>query len=222
MPLVSGVCRAASAPPLLHGGSRLNASKPEAVPKTRCPLLLGDVVKTRTVKMVSKAINLAMRGLQFFWTLLIIALVGNMIATAFAGNPSIVNYDMFVAVFGMLSLLYLIPATFNESLAFHPALMVGLDVLNTLFFFVGGVATAAELGVHSCGNAGYTASNKVTNGSHDMSKRCHEAQASTAFLWFGFAAFAASAVLSGLQSRGSGTSFRRGGPAMSQVSGSRV
>ena len=38
MPLVSGVCRAASAPMLSHGGSRLNASKPEANPKTSCPI----------------------------------------------------------------------------------------------------------------------------------------------------------------------------------------
>jgi hypothetical protein len=37
MPLVSGVCRTASAPTLSHGGSRLNASKPEANPKTSCP-----------------------------------------------------------------------------------------------------------------------------------------------------------------------------------------
>jgi len=170
--------------------------------------------------MVSKAINLAMRGLQFFWTLLIMALIGNMIATAFAGNPSIVNYDMFVAVFGMLSLFYLIPATFNESFAFHPMLMVGLDIVNALLFVIGGIAMAAYLGVHSCGNSDYTHSNKVTNGSRDTAKRCREAQASTAFLWFGFAAFAASAVLSGLQGR-SGGSYR-GGPAMSQVSGSRV
>lgn len=37
MPLVSGVRRTTSAPMLSHGGSRLNASKPEANPKTRCP-----------------------------------------------------------------------------------------------------------------------------------------------------------------------------------------
>lgn len=91
------------------------------------------------------------------------ALVGNMIATAFAGNPSIVNYDMFVAVFGMLSLFYLIPATFNEGFQFHPALMVGLDVLNTLFFLIGGIATAAYLGVHSCGNAVRRATTTVSS-----------------------------------------------------------
>jgi len=168
--------------------------------------------------MVSKALNLGMRAFQFLWTLLIMALVGNIIASAFAGNPSIINYDMFVAVFGMLSLFYLIPATFNESFAFHPLLMVGLDALNTLFFLIAGIATAAELGVHSCSNGGYTRHNHVTNGSFDTKKRCQEAQASTAFFWFGFAAFAASAVLSGLQSRGSGSvSGIRRGPAMSQV-----
>jgi hypothetical protein len=75
-----------------------------------------------------------------------------MIATAYKGNPAIVNYDMFAAVFAMLSLLYLIPATFKENLAFHPMLMVGLDAANTLFFFIGGTATAAYLGVHSCSN----------------------------------------------------------------------
>ena len=41
MALVSGVCRTASAPMLSHGGSRLNASKPEASPKTRCPHHIG-------------------------------------------------------------------------------------------------------------------------------------------------------------------------------------
>jgi len=170
--------------------------------------------------MVSKAINLAMRGLQFFWTLLIISLVGNMVATASHGNPAIVNYDMFAAVFAMLSLFYLIPATFKENLSFHPMLMVGLDGFNTLFYFVGGVAMAAYLGVHSCGNAAFTHSNFITNGSPNTSSRCHEAQATTAFLWFGFAAFAASTVFSFLN-RGSvsGSSTYSGshrGP-MSQV-----
>jgi hypothetical protein len=63
--------------------------------------------------------------------------------------------------------------------------------------------------------------NIVTNGSPNMSKRCREAQASCAFLWFGFAAFAVSTVLSGLQHRGSANmrsgGIRRGGPSMSQV-----
>jgi hypothetical protein len=47
MPLVSGVCRAASAPMLSHGGSRLNASKPEANPKTSCPKTPKISLKTK-------------------------------------------------------------------------------------------------------------------------------------------------------------------------------
>ncbi|THY50570.1 hypothetical protein D6C99_04745 [Aureobasidium pullulans] len=174
-------------------------------------------------KMVAKIINLAMRGLQFVWALLIMSLIGNMIATSYSGNPSIVNYSMFVSVFSMLSLLYLIPASIKESFMIHPLLVVGLDVLNAIFYFCGAVAMSAYLGVHSCGNSSYTHSNSITNGSRDTNKRCTEAQASTAFLWFGFAAFCVSAVFAGLQGRNSGVNMRGGaggirkGPAMSQV-----
>jgi uncharacterized membrane protein len=83
---------------------------------------------------------------------LIISLVGNMIADAIAGNPSIVNYTMFVAVFSLLSLFYLIAATVSEGFVIIPILPIIIDGLNTLFFFVGGIALAAYLGVHSCGN----------------------------------------------------------------------
>ena len=80
------------------------------------------------------------------------ALTGNMIATASGGNPSIVNYIIFVSVFGMLSLFYLIVATIKEDFAIAPVFMVVADALNVLFFLVGGIALAAYLGVHSCAN----------------------------------------------------------------------
>ena len=80
------------------------------------------------------------------------ALVGNMIADANGGNPSIVNYIMFVSVFGMLSLFYLIAGTISETFAISPFFMIAADALNTLFFFVGGIALAAYLDVHSCHN----------------------------------------------------------------------
>ncbi|KIW04079.1 uncharacterized protein PV09_04896 [Verruconis gallopava] len=169
---------------------------------------------------MSRVVNLALRGFEFLWTLLTMALVGNMIASAFSGNPSIINYTMFVTVFSMLSLFYLIPTTLKSDFSFHPMLALGLDLLNTLFFLCGAIALAAYLGVHSCGNSDYTHTNSITNGAHDTAKRCHEAQASTAFLWFGFAAYAASTVMSGLEARGGSTVNMRGirrGPAMSQV-----
>lgn len=80
------------------------------------------------------------------------AIVGNMIAEADDGNPSIVNYSMFVAVLGMVSLFYLIPATIKDSLAISPIFVLIVDLINVLFWFCGAVAMAARLGVHSCSN----------------------------------------------------------------------
>lgn len=169
---------------------------------------------------MASIINLTLRGLQFLFSLLILALVGNMIADSTAGN-SMVNYDMFVAVFSMLSLIYLIASTVKEAFIIHPMIALAVDVLNALFFFIGGVATAARLGVHSCGNEDYTRNNSVIRPTNSLGKRCHEAQAVTAFLWFGFAAYLASAIFSGLASRGTGGigrgGIRRGGPSMSQA-----
>jgi hypothetical protein len=79
------------------------------------------------------------------------ALVGNMIATAYAGNSAMVNYVMFTSVFGMASLLYLLPTSFLDN--FHiPLVSIALDALNVLFWFCAAVALPAYLGVHSCSN----------------------------------------------------------------------
>ncbi len=75
-----------------------------------------------------------------------------MIHDATKGNPSTINYVMFVAIFAMLSLIYLIAATVNEGFAISPFFMLAADALNTLFFLVGGIALAASLNVHSCSN----------------------------------------------------------------------
>ena len=78
------------------------------------------------------------------------ALIGNMIAIQ--SGPSIVNYDMFVAVFCMLSLFYLTLVSVKESMTIHPIFPLVLDVLCTLFTLIAGIATAAYLRVHSCSN----------------------------------------------------------------------
>lgn len=101
--------------------------------------------------MVSQAVTIGLRGWQFICSLIIMALIGNMIATAFSGNSAMVNYDMFVAVFGMLSLLYLLPTSFLSSYSI-PIVNIGLDALNAIFWFCAAVATAAYLHVHSCNN----------------------------------------------------------------------
>ena len=68
----------------------------------------------------------------------------------------------------------------------------------------------------------YVTTNRITNGSHNPTKRCHEAQADTAFLWFLFACYAASMVLSflsgGSSSAGGVGGIRRGpAPVMSHA-----
>ncbi|KAK5108674.1 hypothetical protein LTR62_008079 [Meristemomyces frigidus] len=161
-------------------------------------------------------INLIMRALAFFWALLVLAISGNMVAIN-SHNTNVINYDLFVAIFAMLSLFYLIPATLKDTFMIHPILPLVLDVLNVIFWFCAAVATAAELGAHSCSNGDYLDSNKITQGSH---KLCQEGGATTAFLFFGFASFAVSLVFSGLGMGGGSTGGKGGirrGPAMSQV-----
>jgi len=173
--------------------------------------------------MAFRAVGLGLRGLEFLFTLLVVALVGHVISQAFAGNPAPVNYAMFAGVFSFLTLFYLIPATWNENIAGHPLAPVVVDLLNVIFTLTAGIALAAGLdGVHSCGNDSYLLVNEITNGSRYPGERCHEAQAATAFLWFAWACYTASLVLSVVDAR-SNTNLsarpiiRRKGPAMSQV-----
>jgi uncharacterized metal-binding protein len=145
------------------------------------------------------------------------SLIGNIIASAFSGNPAIINFDMFVAVFAMLSLIFFIATTvLNHDLP--PLWTIILDSLNTLFFFLAAVITAAILGAHSCSDNSYTLHNSICNGSADRESRCREAQAATAFLFFGFFTFLATTALS-FMNRGGGSlgSIASRPSAMSQV-----
>jgi len=75
-----------------------------------------------------------------------------MIHEAVHGNPSVVNYQIFVGAFSFLSLIFILVSAKYEGLHDMKVVVVLLDWLNTLFFFAGGVALAAKLGVHSCSN----------------------------------------------------------------------
>ncbi|KAJ5970881.1 Non-classical export protein [Penicillium vulpinum] len=171
-----------------------------------------------------RAVQLGLRAWEFLWSLLIMALVGNMIAESFSGNPGTVNYAIYTSVFSMFTLFYLIPASFNIDWSGHPLIMIIIDALNCIFFFCAAIALAAKLECHSCSNHEYLKHNEITNGSHNMSKRCREAQASVAFLWFAWAGYMASVIVSLFMSRSAGTSSRgrtgsgrRNTPNMAQV-----
>ncbi|KAJ5801177.1 uncharacterized protein N7518_003245 [Penicillium psychrosexuale] len=170
-----------------------------------------------------RGVQLGLRAWEFVFSLLVMALVGNMIAEAFAGNPATVNYSIFTSVFSMFTLFYLVPASFNIDWSGHPLIMIIIDALNCIFFFCAAIALAAKLECHSCTNREYLINNEITNGSHNMTKRCREAQASVAFLWFAWAGYMASVIVSAFMARSSAgpsrRTSRRGGarPNMTQV-----
>jgi len=157
--------------------------------------------------------------LALLWTLFITALIGNVVHDAYGGTPSQINYCMFVAVVSWIVLIIGFVGAFVESIPLF--VLLAADLLAIFFTFVAAVLLASKLGVHSCGNLDYISSNDTITGSTDLTKRCHELQASCAFFWFLFATYCATFVISVLSGRGSSLSGRggihRGGPAMSQV-----
>lgn len=97
-------------------------------------------------------VNNILRILQFLWTLLITALIGNAIASydgASGQAKSSLNFAIFVAVLSWIALLYGLIAGFVTSIAIPIALLV-LDGLSVLFTFIAAVVLAARLGAVNC------------------------------------------------------------------------
>jgi hypothetical protein len=167
-------------------------------------------------------VNMGLRALALLWTLLITALIGNVIAdnvNARTSAESAINFTMFVAVLSWIVLLYGLAATFITSLA-RPMILLPLEGLATLFTFIAAIVLAAKLGVPNCSNVSDRSHSRswIAYGSNDTEKRCREIQASTAFMWFLWACFVACLGLTFKDSRGGyGGSVRSSRPAMSQV-----
>ncbi|KAK2861398.1 hypothetical protein FQN49_004237 [Arthroderma sp. PD_2] len=166
--------------------------------------------------------SVILRIIQLALAVIVMALIGNMIDDALHGSSSVVNYNLFVPAFVMLSLLYLIPASFSDKIMIHPILMFIIDALCCLFLFAGAIALPAKQRVHSCTNEDYTSSNPVTKGSDYPEKRCREGQAATAFLWFLWFAFLLSTLYSLWRvkerfSGGGGRDSRRSSPNRTQT-----
>jgi len=60
-------------------------------------------------------VQICLRAVQFIFTLIITALIGNVIHGAFAGNPSSVNFAMFVAAWSWIALIIGGAAAFVEA-----------------------------------------------------------------------------------------------------------
>ena len=125
-----------------------------------------------------------LRPLQFLFDILVLSLAAALIANQpSGGSPSQINYSVFCGVFSILTWSYsAVASSISPDGLGAPVIIIILDSLNMLFFFAGGIAMAVALGVHSCGNISYIIANGIIAGSM---QRCHEAQALTAFLWFG-------------------------------------
>lgn len=163
---------------------------------------------------------MGLRAWQLVCAIIVTALMANNIDRATNGTHSIVNYSLFVGVWWLFTLLYFLPTSFIDKFSI-PIVDVAMDGLSVLFGFCAAVALPAYLGARSCSNYAYTISNGVCNSSADTQKNCRQAQATCAFLWFGWAAFVATLVINMMNGRGSGANLRggirRGGPSMSQV-----
>jgi hypothetical protein len=159
--------------------------------------------------------QMILRGLQFLWVLLITALIGNVIALNYNGSMAAINFTMFVAVLSWLAVLYGLAASFVERLAV-PIVLFALDGAAALFTLISAIVLSARLGAVNCGNP-HKDGDWIGFGSSDVGKRCREIQASTVFMWFLWATFAATLALAFLSFRRVGGSARSHGPGMSQV-----
>ncbi|KAL1869192.1 hypothetical protein VTK73DRAFT_3328 [Phialemonium thermophilum] len=168
--------------------------------------------------------QILIRGLQFLWTLLITALIGNVIASNHNGHMAAVNFTMFVAVLSWISVIAgLAGALVDRVSSFIPPLIqLSLDGIAALFSLIDGIVLAALLGAANCGASHlerHHGSGWIGWGSSDPEKRCREIQASTAFVWFLWATVAASLAIALLGYRRMGGSVGSSRPTMSQVHG---
>ncbi|KAF2788716.1 hypothetical protein K505DRAFT_194916, partial [Melanomma pulvis-pyrius CBS 109.77] len=150
--------------------------------------------------MFSKSIALIIRLGQLLCSTAIMALIGNMLSTSYwnqipqpdsaTDNAPEVKFTMFISVFSLISLFFLGPASWKYFTNHKVFIFASaLDALNLIFYMSDGIALAAALKVHSCDNPTYTKSNPITQASPNTKVRCREAQAATAFVWFGFILF---------------------------------
>ncbi|KAK2612341.1 hypothetical protein QQS21_001605 [Conoideocrella luteorostrata] len=171
---------------------------------------------------MSGIFNVIIRATALLWTLLITALIGNVIASnvnASSSAMAAINFTMFVAALSWVVSLYGLASAVITSLG-RAIIMLPMDILAVLFTFIDAIVLSAKLRAPNCGNINVSSfpGDWIAYGSDDTEKRCREIQASTVFMWFLFASFSAALFFTVKESRsGLGGSIRTGRPNMSQV-----
>ncbi|CAM1500895.1 Fc.00g100570.m01.CDS01 [Cosmosporella sp. VM-42] len=167
-------------------------------------------------------IKMILRVTALLWTVLITALIGNIIASnidAASSATAAVNFAMFVTVLAWLACIIGILAFFASVFA-KPVVQLPFDGLTVLFSFIAAIVLAAKLRAVNCGNI---SSDSLPNdwiawGSNNDEKRCREIQASTVFMWFLFACTSGSLFFTVKDARSNyGGSLPSSRPSMSQV-----
>ncbi|KAK0284190.1 hypothetical protein LTR35_005905 [Friedmanniomyces endolithicus] len=138
----------------------------------------------------------------------------------FGAAPATTSYSAFAGAFGVLAALIGIAASFVE--AIPEVIMVGVDGLAAMLLLAGGLAFAIGLKGVTCNNDESTAESSLLNGGSItsgtdtlygfpttnyhavLSGRCRTAEADSAFLFLGFLASLAAAVLCFLASKRGG------------------
>lgn len=166
--------------------------------------------------MFGNLFKTGLRLVQFLWTLLITALIGNVIDLNHNGPMGAVNYAMFTAAFSWIAVLYGLVSSFFTSIAM-PLVTLVLDGLATLFSLIAAIVLSARLGAVNCDVTSGRAADWIAYGSADTEKRCRTIQAATVFMWFLFASFAAGLVFAFADFRRGGGSVRGSRPSMAQV-----
>ncbi|KAL2167089.1 hypothetical protein VTG60DRAFT_1709 [Thermothelomyces hinnuleus] len=164
-------------------------------------------------------IQLILRAVQLIFIIILTGLIGNVIASnehAASSATAAINFSMFVIALSWVAALLGLAAALFERIVLPVLVLLAADGLATLFTFIDAIVLAAKLGAVNCSHTQGHAASWIAYGSHDDETRCREIQASTAFMWFLFATFAAALVLSVLGFRRGGGSMRSG-PTMSQV-----
>jgi len=172
--------------------------------------------------------QLALRVLQILFSLVVFALSIVLIKDFGPGHSwSLTNYGAFCGAGGLIFALIGVASLFVNALEGIVVLIT--DAIASFFLVAGGIAYAVTIKVGSCNDFGYLANHKnpflvspdkIFTGDSvgsiedqaeaDVTGRCRETQASTAFIWFAFAAFLGSIVfhfLSGGKRRGTTGSY---------------
>lgn len=156
---------------------------------------------------MGKIIALALRSLQFLFSVVVLGTSISLIRGQVYGHAPAVTYtSAIVGAIGILASLLGFTAIFITAL--DGVVTLAVDGLASVLFIALALAMSIKLGVHSCSDLRYTFFNAVINGGSYLEKtnhgeisiglrtpsdyqhRCRTAGADAAFLWFGFFAFA--------------------------------